>query len=149
MKRPTAMTAGVRRAMARRPPFALLASVQGSASLAKAGTDAPGGARLVGGRPGCEPLAASGDASRHVSGDASGHVTGDASGQITGDASRHVTGDASRHVSGDAPRQVTGDASGHVTGDASRHASGTTASRIVLTEHMTRPQRTAAPQRTE
>jgi hypothetical protein len=117
MKRPAAMTAGVRRAMARRPPFALLASVQGSASLAKAGTDAPGGARLVGGRPGCEPLAASGDASRHVSGDAS--------------------------------RQVTGDASGHVTGDASRHASGTTASRIVLTEHMTRPQRTAAPQRTE
>jgi hypothetical protein len=125
MKRPAAMTAGVRRAMARRPPFALLASVQGSASLAKAGTDAPGGARLVGGRPGCEPLAASGDASRHVSGDASGHVTGDAS------------------------RHVTGDASGQVTGDASRHASGTTASRIVLREHMTRPQRTAAPQRTE
>jgi hypothetical protein len=113
MKRPAAMTAGVRRAMARRPPFALLASVQGSASLAKAGTDAPGGARLVGGRPGCEPLAASGDASRHVS----------------GDASRQVTGDASRHVTGD--------------------ASGSTASRIHRTEHMTRPQRTAAPQRTE
>jgi hypothetical protein len=141
MKRPAAMTAGVRRAMARRPPFALLASVQGSASLAKAGTDAPGGARLVGGRPGCEPLAASGDASRHVSGDASRHVTGDASGHVTGDASGHVTGDASR--------QVTGDASRHVTGDASRHASGSTASRIHRTEHMTRPQRTAAPQRTE